>query len=900
MIDGQLISISLFSGAFGLDLGLEQAGFHTVCVVEIDSDCTKTIALNRPHLSESAVPKDVRDVTAQMLLEEGGRVLGIGRPLQPGEVDLVTGGPPCQSFSTVGKRGSILDPRGSLFMDFVRLVRSIQPRCFMMENVRGLLSAPIRHRPHVQRGHGYPPLESDEMRGAALAVVSVELKSLGYEVSHALIEAADYGIPQNRQRVIFIGSKGVHQFNFPLPTHSKNQNKNLPKWQTLEDALQNLVEDQPEFVPYSESRLKYLRLLNAGQNWRYLPDELKQEAMGGAYKSGGGKVGFYRRLSWDKPSPTVTTCPHQKATDMCHPKELRPLSVRECAKIQTFPDNWFFYGSVTSKYRQIGNAVPVELAKVLGEQLSKLLKKESVLEIEQAFQSSIFELPQSTEVLMSFSTQRNHKNNENKMSDKVILKNLFKVAKINRSALLAENIRTIEKYLEIEEEDLKTIQWVDKNGKNEQMIKDRDITKIITERDLHLMGVELQDRRAKIESVSTWLVDLPILKETLKCFVSPSQARKIANDLGSIKEARVDTARFSKSIENVENLTLWERDDLISFFSQREEWSSNLIEKLPITVKTLSSTLQLRAKFHHKFISIASEEASLEFQRYLLKNWFSIKTNPQLLLTDEATASFCNHTQDYESLQILANLLELEPKKFDILIIFLDEIIKMIKSIPDIAKAAISTGNPFLFRSLFLNFKEAEEFAVGGKLNSSLETRYGNLFEKLMGEFGNCKGVYDGGVDVVIGGEAFDIKSGPNVMNKGMVDSFSAKRILIEDQRMLPDISTYKIALGYGEKEQLNSFMAKIESEILTGRESWTKITGIEHSPEIVFAIAGLVPRIFNVKSLVGSALGESKQYERDSEDIPEFENLFKNNFSPINLTPEAKGEIFMINSLLA
>ncbi|MFM5945497.1 MAG: DNA cytosine methyltransferase, partial [Dolichospermum sp.] len=110
-------------------------------------------------------------------------------------------------------------------------------------------------------------------------------------------------------------------------------------WKTLKDALMGLVDVKPEYMSYSENRLKYLKLLKAGQNWRYLPEELKQEAMGGAYNSGGGKVGFYRRLSWDKPSPTITTSPHQKATDMCHPVELRSLTVRESARIQTFPDD---------------------------------------------------------------------------------------------------------------------------------------------------------------------------------------------------------------------------------------------------------------------------------------------------------------------------------------------------------------------------------------------------------------------------------------------------------------------------------------------------------------------------------------------------------------------------------
>ncbi|QLE55611.1 DNA cytosine methyltransferase [Nostoc sp. TCL26-01] len=375
MINNQLISIGLFAGAFGLDLGLEQAGFHTVSLVEIEPDANKTIVLNRPHLIESAVPRDIRQVSAQRLLEEGGRVLELGRPLLAGEVDLVTGGPPCQPFSTVGKRGSVIDPRGSLFMDFIRIVQEIQPRFFLMENVKGLLSAPIHHRPHNQRGAGFPPLESDEMEGAALQIVLTEMRAIGYEVSPPLlVEAADYGVPQTRSRVIFLGSRDGESISLPKPSHDRDGLKGLPKWQNLKDAIADLSDPKPEYIPYSKQRLKYLALLQEGQNWRHLPDELKAEAMGGAYKSGGGKVGFYRRLSWNKPSPTVTTSPHQKATDMCHPSELRPLSVREYARIQTFPDEWLFYGSVTSKYKQIGNSVPVKLAYALGKHLYKIIQ----------------------------------------------------------------------------------------------------------------------------------------------------------------------------------------------------------------------------------------------------------------------------------------------------------------------------------------------------------------------------------------------------------------------------------------------------------------------------------------------------------------------------------------------
>ncbi len=268
MIDGKLISIGLFAGAFGLDLGLEKAGFHTVSVVEIDPDATKTIALNRPRLRESAIPRDIQNISAQTLLEEGGRVLDLGRPLRPGEVDLVTGGPPCQPFSTAGKRMSVGDPRGSLFKDFIRIVKEVQPHFFIMENVRGLLSAPIRHRPHCQRELGYPPLESDELPGSALEVVLAEMKHLGYTVAPPrLIEVADYGVLQNRTRVIFLASRDGQHVTFPLPSHSKNGADGLLKWCTLTEALTNLVDSDPEYIPYAESRLKYLRLLKAGQNW---------------------------------------------------------------------------------------------------------------------------------------------------------------------------------------------------------------------------------------------------------------------------------------------------------------------------------------------------------------------------------------------------------------------------------------------------------------------------------------------------------------------------------------------------------------------------------------------------------------------------------------------------------
>lgn len=390
LIDNKPITISLFAGAYGLDLGLEKAGFQTVSLVEIEPDATKTISINRPHLSPCTVPRDICQVNAHTLLQEAGKILGLNRPLRADEVDLVTGGPPCQPFSTAGKRGSVGDPRGSLFMEFIRIVDEIKPRFFIMENVKGLLSSPIRHRSHDRRGLGYPQLEPDEMPGSALQVILAEMKRIGYEVVYDLLNTADYGVPQCRERVIFIGYKSNDSVTLPLPTHSLKGTGKKPKWLTLREGLKDLVDFPPEFVPYSESRLKYLRLLTAGQNWKDLPSELKAAAMGGAYKSEGGKVGFYRRLAWEKPSPTVTTSPHQKATDMCHPDELRPLSVRECARIQTFPDDWVFYGSTASKYRQIGNAVPVLLGKAIGEYLFQIVKGDRVQGREIFEQLSLF------------------------------------------------------------------------------------------------------------------------------------------------------------------------------------------------------------------------------------------------------------------------------------------------------------------------------------------------------------------------------------------------------------------------------------------------------------------------------------------------------------------------------
>lgn len=348
--------MSFFSGAFGLDIGLEEAGFDVIWANELERNFVNTIRLNRPKLKVSQ--GDMTKLDPKKVMKELG--------LKVGEIDLFAGGPPCQSFSTAGRRSSINDARGNLILHYIQWINMFRPKYFILENVKGLLSAPIKHTPHVQRGKDWKPTP-EEAHGSAFRLVLSEIEKIGYTVSYKLLNAADYGVPQARERVVVLGSRDGGRLDFPKPTHSQTGEKGLLPWVTLKEAIYGLREEEPEFANYSEARLTYLRQVPMGGNWRSLPKEVQEAAMGGAYQSGGGKVGFYRRLHWDKPSPTVTTSPHQKATDMCHPAEDRPLTVREYALIQQFPDDWQFYGKTGQKYKQIGNAVPVGLGRAIGE-----------------------------------------------------------------------------------------------------------------------------------------------------------------------------------------------------------------------------------------------------------------------------------------------------------------------------------------------------------------------------------------------------------------------------------------------------------------------------------------------------------------------------------------------------
>jgi len=374
-------SVSLFSGAGGLDLGLESHGFATRVFVEINKDAQATLKLNRAAwlVPDAVVLGDITRVSASEVLAAAD--------LQPGESGLLAGGAPCQSFSTAGRRASIADPRGSLFAHFARIVDGLQPRFFVFENVRGILSAAIRHRPLHLRGPEAEPLTEDEELGSAVkrVILPTLRDDLGYEVVYGLVNAADYGVPQKRDRVLFLGSRdrefGSDRWPFfenaidrlMPPTHSRSGAYPLGGWCTLGDAIRALREEDPEFVPYSASRKAVLDLVPPGKNWRYLRDSLGDEylrsIMGGAYAADGGKVGFWRRLDFDRPCPTVPASPIQKGTSLCHPKETRPLSVREYARVQQFPDSYQFAGSTASKYRQIGNAVPIGLGEAVGRAL---------------------------------------------------------------------------------------------------------------------------------------------------------------------------------------------------------------------------------------------------------------------------------------------------------------------------------------------------------------------------------------------------------------------------------------------------------------------------------------------------------------------------------------------------
>lgn len=328
-------SVKLFAGAGGLALGLSLAGFSHVLLNEFDKSACNTLRLNRPDWN--IVEGDVREIDFT--------------PLR-GKVDFLSGGFPCQAFSYAGKQGGFNDTRGTLFFELARAVKEIRPMVFMGENVKGLLS---------------------HDNGKTLDTIKNAIDELGYTlVEPRVLKAVMYQVPQKRERLFLVAVRNdvadKVTFSWPSP---------FSRVMTLRDAFYKSViydTDVPksEGVDYPSKKRSVLKLVPQGGDWRDLPEEIAKEYMGGSWLLGGGKTGMARRLSLDEPSLTLTCSPCQKQTERCHPLETRPLTVREYARIQTFPDEWRFAGTISGRYKQIGNAVPVNLSRAVGRSLIRL------------------------------------------------------------------------------------------------------------------------------------------------------------------------------------------------------------------------------------------------------------------------------------------------------------------------------------------------------------------------------------------------------------------------------------------------------------------------------------------------------------------------------------------------
>lgn len=340
-------SVELFAGGGGLALGLSLAGFKHVLLNEFNKHACDTLRTNRPEWN--VIEGDVHDVDFTPLRDK---------------VDFLSGGFPCQAFSYAGKQGGFNDTRGTLFFELARAVKEIRPKVFMGENVKGLTS---------------------HDNGRTFSTIRNTISELGYTlVEPRVLKAIMYQVPQKRERLILIAIRNdlydKVKFHWPSP---------YTRVLTLRDALFKSVifdADVPdsEGVKYPLRKQKVLDLVPQGGDWRDLPEEVAKDYMGGSWHLGGGKTGMARRLSLDEPSLTLTCSPCQKQTERCHPLETRPLTVREYARIQTFPDNWLFSGTISDKYKQIGNAVPVNLAWAVGRSLIRLFNAIQAVEPSQS------------------------------------------------------------------------------------------------------------------------------------------------------------------------------------------------------------------------------------------------------------------------------------------------------------------------------------------------------------------------------------------------------------------------------------------------------------------------------------------------------------------------------------
>ena len=335
-LDYEYCVLELFAGAGGLAVGLEKSGLKCVALNEIDKWACQTLRNNRPNWR--VLEGDIKDYSFTEFKDK---------------VDVVTGGFPCQAFSYAGKKLGLNDARGTLFYEFARVVYEVNPVICIGENVRGLLS---------------------HDKGKTLAGMISILDEIGYQVVPIeVLKAIHYRVPQKRERLILVGvRKDVDiDFSYPKP-HKKIYN--------LKDALKkgelfNCDVPKSKGATYPEYKKKILDMVPPKGYWRDLPIDVQKEYMGGSFYLGGGKTGMARRIGWDEPSLTLTCSPAQKQTERCHPEETRPFTVREYARIQTFPDDWKFAGSTAQQYKQIGNAVPVNLGQELGYSVVKFLNE---------------------------------------------------------------------------------------------------------------------------------------------------------------------------------------------------------------------------------------------------------------------------------------------------------------------------------------------------------------------------------------------------------------------------------------------------------------------------------------------------------------------------------------------
>ena len=344
----EIVALSFFSGAMGLDIGMSNGGIHALLACEFNKYCRMTINKNEPDM---ALIGDINKY-------EPEEILRLAKIPSDRKVDVIFGGPPCQAFSTAGARRALNDERGNVFLRYIDVVAKIRPTYVVIENVRGLLSAP------------YPYGEVEEpIKGGALCVILDRLKEAGYTISFELYNAANFGAPQIRERVVMIGKLGSEKVPYLSPTHSEDGKFNLPKWRTLREALDIAPIAEHHYIEFPEARLKFYRMLKEGQYWKDLPHDAQVEAMGWKLNLGGGKTGFFRRLNFSRPSPTLVTNPAMPATDLCHPIENRPLSVEEYGRIQEFPDSWEICGPILEQYKQIGNAVPIKLGEAIARRI---------------------------------------------------------------------------------------------------------------------------------------------------------------------------------------------------------------------------------------------------------------------------------------------------------------------------------------------------------------------------------------------------------------------------------------------------------------------------------------------------------------------------------------------------